>query len=113
MTNERPPQGAPPDPDGLAEAKVMLDAVIRALGQKVRSLEAEEAVKTAEALALTQELRRWALVAFEEREKVEKRMKDRGGIVHDHSIDFDQARAQIGRRLARLRAAGGSGGVPG
>jgi hypothetical protein len=113
MNDDLPPPGAPPDADALAEAKRMLDAVIRALGRKVKSLEADEAVKVAEALALTQELRRWALVAFEEREKVEKRMKDRGGIVHDHSIDFDEARAQIGRRLARLRAAGGAGGVSG
>ena len=51
--------------------------------------------------------------ALDERAKVEKLRRQDAGVVHDYALDFDAARDEIGRRLARLRAAGSGGGVPG
>ena len=52
-------------------------------------------------------------IAFElvmaERTRIEKLRKHVAGVAPDRAIDFDAARAEIGRRLARLRAAGGGG----
>ena len=49
--------------------------------------------------------------ALDERVRVEKLRRQDAGIVADYALDFDAARDEIGRRLARLRAAGGGGGV--
>lgn len=40
-----------------------------------------------------------------EKHRVYEQQKRKSGIVHDFAIDFDEARAEIGRRLACLRAA--------
>jgi len=48
-----------------------------------------------------------------EKHRVHEQRKRANGVVHDFAIDFDAARDEIGRRLARLRAAGGGGGVSG
>lgn len=41
---------------------------------------------------------------FDERKKVEELGKRQRGIVHDHAIDFDAVRGEIGGLLDRLRA---------
>lgn len=46
-------------------------------------------------------------LVMEERTRIEKLRKQIAGVVHDYAIDFDAARAEIGRRLACLRNAGG------
>lgn len=46
-------------------------------------------------------------LAMEERTRVEKLRKDAAGIVHGYAIDLDAARAEVGRRLARLGHARG------
>ena len=43
---------------------------------------------------------------MEERTRVDKLRKQVAGVVHGHALDFDGARDEIGRRLARLRDAG-------
>ena len=45
-------------------------------------------------------------LAVEERAKLAKFDKEKAGVVYDYALDFDAARAEIGRRLARLRDAG-------
>ena len=44
-------------------------------------------------------------LAMDERTRVEKLRKDDNGAVNGHAFDFDAARVEIGRRLARLRDA--------
>ncbi len=46
-------------------------------------------------------------LVMDERTRVEKLRKQVAGVVHDYALDFDAARDEIGRRLARLREAGG------
>lgn len=65
-----------------------------------------------EAQAAIRELSKAIQTIFDERAKLEKLRKHKAGVVHDHALDFDAARAEIGRRMARLRAARGSGEVP-
>ena len=48
-------------------------------------------------------------MVMDERTRIEKLRKQIAGVVHDYAIDFDAARAEIGRRLACLRDAGGGG----
>ncbi|WP_375262534.1 hypothetical protein [Palleronia sp.] len=49
---------------------------------------------------------------FSERKRLDEVQRKRAGIVHEFAIDFDAARDEIGRRLARLRAASSAGDVP-
>lgn len=46
-------------------------------------------------------------LVMDERTRVEKLRKQVAGVVRDYALDFDAARDEIGRRLARLREAGG------
>jgi len=48
---------------------------------------------------------------FDERSKVDKLRKHVAGVVHDYALDFETARAEIGRRLDSLRAAADPGSV--
>ena len=48
-------------------------------------------------------------LVMDERTRIEKLRKQVAGVVHGQAIDFDSARAEIGRRLACLRDAGGGG----
>ena len=48
-------------------------------------------------------------MVMDERARVEKLRKQVAGVVHGHALDFDAAAAEIGRRLACLRDAGGGG----
>jgi hypothetical protein len=58
------------------------------------------------------DLKKWALLAYSERDRIEKLVRENAGGPAAHEIDFAEARASIGRRLDRLRAAAGAGGVP-
>jgi hypothetical protein len=61
------------------------------------------------AAAAMKDLKSLYLMAIEERNRVEKLRKDLAGSVGTGTLDFDAARAEIGRRLARLRHAGEGG----
>ena len=54
------------------------------------------------------ELRQFLNLVLEERARLVKLNKQESGVAHDYALDFDAARAEIGRRLACLRDAGGS-----
>ncbi len=102
------------DPDigvEIAERQ-LLDALVAVeeITQKIRrqELDALPALPkaAAEAGAATRQL-------LTERQRVYEQQKRKAGIVHDFAIDFDAARSEIGRRLARLRAAADGGTLPG
>jgi hypothetical protein len=59
------------------------------------------------AVAAARDLRAFLLLVLEERTKVARFSKHEAGVVYDYALDFDAARTEIGRRLARLRDAGG------
>ncbi|WP_172295835.1 permease [Pseudoruegeria sp. HB172150] len=86
--------------------RMFLDALsaVEAITEKIRRQELDalrEMPKAAsEAGAATRQL-------LTEKNRVLEQKKRTSGLVHGFAIDFDAARAEIGRRLARLRAAGG------
>ena len=56
--------------------------------------------------SIATELRKALALFLEERNRIEKLGKEQAGVVHDYALDFDAARIELGRRLARLRDAG-------
>lgn len=62
-------------------------------------------VRTAQ--AVVRDMKAAYQLAMEERNRVDKLRKQAAGIVHGYAIDMDAARDEVGRRLARLRDAGG------
>lgn len=64
-----------------------------------------------EAGKLLAEIRNWSRVAMETEARFEERKKQRAGIVNAYALDLDEARTQIGCRLARLRRCCTSGAV--
>ena len=58
------------------------------------------------AMQAARDLRAAFQLVMDERTRVDKLRKQVAGVVHDYALDFDAARTEIGRRLARLRDAG-------
>lgn len=81
----------------IAEELVLAVEAIRK-GRHSEIKAAQQAVK---------DLRALFQMVMEERTKVERLRKQAAGAVNGHAIDFDAARDEIGRNLARLRNAGG------
>lgn len=90
----------------LAERHLM--EALRAVAEitdKIRRQELGELPDLAKAAANASAATRQLLT---EKNRVYEQQKRTVGIARDYAIDFDAARAEIGRRMARLRAAGGS-----
>jgi hypothetical protein len=102
--------------DGVAEEDILAategfyrDAVME-LYRAVTALRAGEFTEIRSAQTAIRDLRATALLVLEERGKVDKLRKQIAGHVGvGGSLDLDAARAEIGRRLACLRDAGGGG----
>lgn len=77
--------------------------VYAAIG-KVRRGELGEVKAAAQAV---RDLRAAFVMVMDERAKVEKLRKQVAGVVGGNALELDAARDEIGRRLARLRDAGG------
>ena len=75
-------------------------------------LEDEDSGVSKEAAVRIRDLGKAMQTTLDERAKLEKLRKNNAGIVHDYALDFDAARDEIGRRMARLRDAASSGGIP-
>ena len=78
--------------------------------EKIRSGDLSE---LKDARAAVAEIRQWLKIAIEAEAQLEKRNKQKHGIVHDYALDFEDARASIGCRLDRLRRARCPARVPG
>lgn len=112
MTADRPEQGKPTPQDMVATAEWHLAASVRALETLIRKLEAEEAVSGRDFADRISSLRKAVEIAFNERSRLFKLTGARDD-VPDPALDLARARDEIGRRMARLRAAGNGGGVSG
>ncbi len=78
----------------------------------IREIKAGNISRTREVTAIVTMLGKALQSALDERAKVEKLRRHDAGVVNDYALDFDAARDEIGRRLARLRATGGGAGIP-
>lgn len=80
------------------------------LERTIDALSAGEFNEVKAAQTAIRDLRATALVVLQERGKVDQLRKQIAGHVGaGGALDLDEARAEIGRRLACLRSAGGSG----
>lgn len=111
MAGGMPPDGGTVIRDRLTEIVLFLDASATEMARKLEMMLAGDGTAVQDVAKEMAELRKWAQLAFEERNRIDKLIQDNAGGTGEHEIDFADARAQIGRRLDRLRAAGVSGEV--
>ncbi|MFT3689379.1 hypothetical protein [Paenirhodobacter sp.] len=90
----------------LEETEVLYREMAEELARAMQELRRGEAKDAKVAVAAVKDLRTAFQMVMEERTRVEKLRKQVAGVVQGHDLDFDAARAEIGRRLARLRDAG-------
>lgn len=91
----------------VLEVRELFDDIAAALAEALRRLKAGEFGEAREIAKQISDVRAAYKLALEERTRVAKLRKDEAGIVYDYALDFDAARDEICRRLARLRGAGG------
>ncbi|WP_372884807.1 hypothetical protein [Shimia sp.] len=111
MTEFEPPTGEGPLDRDLAEVRKLLRGVRGALSALRDRLERDQGGAVAGTGKALSELRQLIRTAIDTEKSFEQRQKDRQGIAEDYRLDLEQARATIGERLARLRAAGDPEGV--
>jgi len=75
-------------------------------------LEKGDLVATAKVKDLAREYRKVATLCYEEQVRLAAKRRKQAGVVHEYALNFDAARDEIRGRLARLRAAAGTGEVP-
>ena len=95
----------------LVEAEAHYRRTISTLHAIIEEVNAGNMDRTKELKGALRDLHQASQSAFDERAKVEKRLRNEAGILHDYALDFDSARAEIRERLDRLRTAGSAGEV--
>ncbi|MFN6926011.1 MAG: hypothetical protein ACK4P8_10225 [Tabrizicola sp.] len=109
MTAVMTGDGAAPE-DILAATEWFYREAVMELYRTITAIRAGEFSEVRSAQTAIRDLRVTALQVLEERGKVDKLRKQIAGQVGaGGALDFDGARAEIGRRLACLRDAGGGG----
>jgi Na+/phosphate symporter len=101
--------GKEPSADLLKETEVLYREVAEELALAMRGVRQGETGEAKAAIQAVKDLRTAFQMVMDERTRVEKLRKQVAGVVRDYALDFDAARDEIGRRLARLREAGGGG----
>ena len=96
----------------LVEAEALFTRTVGDLHELVNEVKAGKFEHAKELRGVLRDLRQTSLTAYEERSKVEKRLRAEAGILNDYTFDLDGARSKIRGRLDRLRNAAGAGGVP-
>ena len=98
--------GDGPPVDLLAATEDMFREAAEDLVRARRELRAGRMDEVKAAVQAVKDLKAALHLVMEERARVEKLRRQVGGVGPDHALDFDAARDEIGRRLARLRDAG-------
>jgi len=89
----------------LAVAEELLKEAGLALAEFTARIRRQEDVTGRDAKPVIGELAAATRLLMMERNRVAQERRKERGVVHDFAVDFDAARAEIGGRLARLRAA--------
>ena len=95
----------------LLIAEKQFGRMLRRAEDIIEMLEDEQGGASKEAAVRIRDLGKAIQTTLDERAKLEKLRKNNAGIVHEYALDFDAARDEIGRRMARLRDAGDSGDI--
>jgi hypothetical protein len=99
-------EGLPVDLLAVSEAQLRESAELLAL--TIQDLRAGKFGEVKTAQAAVRDLKQTFQMVMDERTRVDKLRKQVDGVVRGHTLDFEAARDEIGRRLACLRDAGGS-----
>jgi hypothetical protein len=117
MIHEHPPDGEGPPRDLVAATEQLFHSSARALADALRRLEAGDTDRAAELPVALAQVRKALTLALSERQALAKLGHDAGAGqppgLSDAPLDLAAARDEIGRRMARLRAARETDGVPG
>ena len=109
MQHAPTPEGeAPPGYDPVVATIRLLDQTAAALERVMVHVEAGEFGKLDELLKEQAALRRALTAAIMERQHAQKLRLSEAASEGRDVLDLDAARAEVGRRLARLRAEGGA-----
>lgn len=101
--------GDAPPVDLLAEAEGHYRDVAEELTRTLQAVRKGPAVDVRSATLVVKDLKQAFQIAMDERTRVDKLRKHAAGINPGGTLNFDEARDEIGRRLACLRDAGSSG----
>ncbi|MBC7144899.1 MAG: hypothetical protein H5U24_05775 [Thioclava marina] len=95
--------------DLLEITETLYRDVAEELAQALQGVRRGQISEAKAAVQAVKDLRTAFHLVMEERSRVEKLRRQLAGVAagRDVALDFDAARAEIGRRLARLRNAGG------
>ncbi|MES2916801.1 MAG: hypothetical protein V4753_16935 [Pseudomonadota bacterium] len=100
----------PAQPDVLGATEELYELAVMELRRTIGAIQAGELTEVKAAQEAIRALRATALTVLQERGKVDQLRKQIAGHVGaGGALDLDEARAEIGRRLACLRNAGGGG----
>lgn len=97
----------------LVAAEAHYHRTVVKLSEIIEDVVAGQMDRTKELKGALSDLGRASQTAFDERAKVEKRIRAEAGIINDYALDMAEARSEIERRLARIRDAAGAGELPG
>jgi len=111
MTIITPVEGDGGSEEILLIAEKHFGRMLRRAEEIITLLEEEGSAVSKEATVRIRDLGKAMQTTLDERAKLEKLRKHTAGIVHEYALDFDAARDEIGRRMARLRSARDSGGI--
>lgn len=89
----------------LEAAERHYQRTITALHEIIEDVASGQTARAKELKSAMSDLGKAAQTAFDERSRIEKRLKSEAGVVHDYALDFDRARHEIRGRLARLQTA--------
>ena len=100
--------GPPPGQAGVTEhALRVFDTAAMELGATLDRLRSSHGEGSERALRAVRDLQTALAVLLDERVKIDRLRNETAGVVGERALDLDAARVEIGRRLARLRDAGG------
>ena len=101
--------GSEPRLDLLAETEALYRETAEDLLLALKGLREGQVDEVKSAVQAVKDLKAALQMVMDERTRVDKLRKQVAGIGGGGALDFDAARDEIGRRLARLREAGGGG----
>ena len=113
MSKFTAPTGESPLDGRMAEVSQQLQGLREALSFLRDRAEQDGEAVGGQVGKVLMELRQLLRLAMETESKFEERRKEKEAIVSGYRLDLDEARATIGRRLDRLRAAEHPGFVSG
>ncbi|WP_166416368.1 hypothetical protein [Cochlodiniinecator piscidefendens] len=113
MTLIKPSGDYEPAIDMISVTAELYEFYVNELRDLIARLNAGEFEALAETKKIEVQLRAAMNSAVAERKRLDEEARKTAGVVHDYAIDFGSARDEIGRRLAKLRAARGANPISG